>query len=84
MLLNYAVSHCEAKAGATSNAFGGEERIVDFGDIVRVDSDAVICHFNSQQIFFAVTRREHNSPLTVGNRVPRIQNQVGKHLLQLY
>src|SRR5439155_22329420 len=61
-----------------------EERIVNLGDIVRVDSDAIVRHLNSQQIFFAISRREHNSAAAVGNRITRIENQVGKHLLKLY
>src|SRR2546430_5896233 len=84
MLLDYAISDGEAKARAASDAFGGEERIVNFCDIVRVDSDAIVRHLNRQQIFFTISRCQHNSPVAVGNRITRIQNQVGKHLLQLY
>src|SRR5437868_5675445 len=84
MLLDYAISDGEAEARATSHALGGKERIVNLCHIVRVDSDAIVRHLDCEQIFFAVSRREHNSPLTVGDRITRIQNQVGKHLLQLY
>src|SRR2546423_1407164 len=73
MLLNYAIGHGEAEARATSDALGGEERIVNFGDIVRIDSDAVVGYLDRKQIFFAISRRKHNSPLTIGNRITRIK-----------
>src|SRR6185295_3109400 len=84
MLLDDAVGYGQAETGAAPDALGGKKRIVNLGDIVRIDPDPIVCDFNRQRVLIAVMRREHDAALPIGNRIASIENQVRKDLLKLY
>src|SRR5690349_10189542 len=81
MLLDDAVGDRETEPCATPDALGREEWIVNLGDVFRRDADARVGDFDQQR---AVIGRGGLQPdeTPFGNGVARVEDQVGKDLLQ--
>src|SRR6266436_4312639 len=84
MFLNDSVGHCQAEARTTADAFGGEEWIVNLGNVLRRYSHAAVCDFDQQRLVIVSSARgQGDAAVAVGDRIARVENQVRKHLLQL-
>src|SRR5262245_33384679 len=84
MLLHNSVRNCEPKTGAAAHSFGGEEWIIDFGHVLWRDAYAVVGDFDHNQAIVTLAGLERNEAVAIRNGVTRVQNQVGKHLLEFY
>src|SRR6185436_495432 len=84
MLLHDTVSDGEAETGAAADAFRRKERIVNFDHVLGIDADTIVGYLHRQRILFAIVRRQHDAAVSVSDRVTRVENEVGEHLLQLH
>ena len=95
-LLDDAVNHRQAKAGAFAHFLGGEKRLEDFRFHVIGDAGAVVLNFNTdifrrnQRRFRnlrAISRREiagaNGDFATVWHRIAGVNHQIDDHLLEL-
>src|SRR3989442_12470991 len=84
MLLHDAVSHGQPQAGAAADAFSSKEWIINLYDVFGSYANAVITHFDRDQtVVITFSGREHNPAVTIGDRIARVEDQVGKDLLEL-
>src|SRR5438552_10301367 len=83
MLLNDTVGHRQSQTCAAPDTFGGEEWIVDLGDVLGRNSDTSIANFDHQQTVVSISRRQSNATAAVGDRIARVKDKICKDLLEL-
>src|SRR5689334_11793699 len=81
MFLHDTVADRKAEAGALAGGLGSEERIVDAVQVLWSDAVAGIDHVDARAAVIGCRLHFQHSPSLHG--VPRIEEQIQKHLLQL-
>src|SRR6266404_3520165 len=84
MLLNDTVSHRQAQARTATDAFGSEKWIVDFRNVLRRDAHPTVGDLDQQRpLVVSFARGQGDAAVAIGDRIARVEDQVGKYLLQL-
>src|SRR6185369_15368200 len=83
MFLNDSVRDGEAEACSLADAFSGVEGIINLRDVLGRDTDPVVRDLGDERTIVSGTGRDCDSTAAIRNRVTRVENEIGKDLLQL-